>query len=265
MKKEKIGIVLLFVLGVIAVMTMFFIDPIIQNESYHLFNDNRSFVNIPNFWNVISNYPFLIVGGLGVIYFMQSKKPEISYVLLFLGIILVAIGSGYYHLFPSSQSLVWDRLPMTIVFMTLFSIVIKEFVSVRLGRLVLFPLILVGMSSILYWAFGKSGDLRFYALIQFYPMLAIPIILIFFKSKYNKGIEYWILLTSYIIAKILEYFDAEIYLFLEFISGHSLKHIVAAIGLYVLLNFYKKRNNIVKENLKRFPSSYSPVKRILSK
>ncbi|MBW1297078.1 alkaline phytoceramidase [Aquimarina litoralis] len=223
-------------------------------------------MNIPNCWNVISNYPFVIVGGLGVIYFTRNNKLQMSYLLLFLGVILVAIGSGYYHLFPSSHSLIWDRLPMTIVFMTLFSIIVREFISVKLGRLMLLPLILIGLSSVLYWVYGESGDLRLYGLVQFYPMVAIPIILIFFTSKYTSGLEYWMLLAFYIAAKILEHFDSEVYEFLGFISGHSLKHILAAMGLYVLLHFYKKRSDELEvKNFKASSGSYSLPKQFLPK
>ncbi|WP_299898652.1 ceramidase domain-containing protein [uncultured Aquimarina sp.] len=257
MKKENIGAVLLFVLGVMAVLILFYIDPIPQDEAYHMFSDRRSIMNIPNCWNVISNYPFVIVGGLGVIYFTRNNKLHFSYMLLFLGVILIAVGSGYYHLFPSSYSLVWDRLPMTIVFMTLFSIIIREFISVRLGRLMLLPLILIGLSSILYWVYGESGDLRFYGLIQFYPMVAIPVILIFFKSKYTKGLEYWVLLVFYMAAKVLEHFDDQVYQFLGFISGHSLKHILAATGLYFLLSFYKKRTELGEKSFKVSSNSNS--------
>jgi len=250
LKKEKIGVSLLLILGLIVIIGMFFINPIIQKEDYHLFSDSRSFMNIPNFWNVISNYPFIVVGGLGIINFMAIKKSMLSYTLLFFGIVLVGIGSGYYHLYPTTQSLVWDRLPMTVVFMTLFSIVIKEYISERIGGLFLWPLILIGIFSVGYWVFSESGDLRIYALVQFYPMLSIPIILIFFKSKYGNDFEYWILLTAYIIAKLLEYFDTEIYKLLGFVSGHSLKHLVAALVLYFLLSAYKKRNLTFEKSLK---------------
>jgi hypothetical protein len=108
----------------------------------------------------------------------------------------------------------------------------------------LFPFILAGILSVLYWHFSELqgvGDLRFYAFVQFFPLLVIPVILVFFKSRYNHASGYWLLLLAYMVAKIFEYFDGEIYSALGFISGHSLKHIIAALGLYALLTFYRNR------------------------
>ena len=39
---------------------------------------------------------------------------------------MVAIGSSYYHWKPSNSRLVWDRLPMTVGFMSLVAVVISE-------------------------------------------------------------------------------------------------------------------------------------------
>jgi len=101
--------------------------------------------------------------------------------------------------------------------------------------------------SVLYWKFGATQDLRMYILVQFYPILIIPILLFFFKNPQQKTAGYWFLLLAYVIAKFFEYFDAEIHHFLKIISGHSLKHIMVAFGLYVLLiqtipNFIKKND-----------------------
>ncbi len=240
MKKENIGIVLLVVLGLIAIITMFSIPPISQDEQYHNFSDTRTFLNIPNFWNVISNLVFVAVAVFGLRNVKSIRKMKLQYKTLFYGIILVALGSGYYHLFPDEESLVWDRLPMVIVFMTLFSIVIGEFIKEELGTSLFIPLILIGILSVCYWCFSESGDLRIYALVQFYPMIAIPIILLFFKSKGVRSYGYWMLLMFYVIAKLFEHFDEEIYELLKVISGHSLKHIIAGLGLLYLLIHCKK-------------------------
>ncbi len=213
------------------------LSPVEQNQTYHNFSDDRAFMNVPNFWNVISNLPFMIVGYFGLFRLNSIEKNKLQYLLFFLGVFLVAIGSGYYHLNPNDNTLIWDRLPMTIAFMALFSIVISEFIDFKKGWVLLFPLLLIGLFSVLYWII--ADDLRPYILVQFYPMLAIPVIIIFFKSKYSAG-GYWFLLLAYLIAKILEYFDGQIYDLLG-LSGHSLKHIVAALGIYTLFYTYKNR------------------------
>jgi len=169
-------------------------------------------------------------------------------------IALVAFGSGYFHLNPINETLLWDRLPMTIAFMALLSIIIGEFVSIKIAQNLLLPLIIVGAFSVLYWFYTETtfpvteshvtesqGDLRLYILVQFLPMLLIPLILLTFNSSYSKVSGYWWLLLAYIVAKLLEHFDHTIFNLLHFISGHSLKYIAAALGVLILLSVYKSR------------------------
>ena len=122
---------------------------------------------------------------------------------------------------------------MTIGFMALFSALVSEYINDRFGKLLLIPTLTIGLSSVLYWVF--INDLSFYLAVQFFPMLTIPVMLIFFRSRYNLAAGYWLLLIAYVIAKVFEKYDYETYAFLGFISGHSLKHIFAAIGIYMLI------------------------------
>lgn len=249
-RTERTGYTLLILSAVLAAGVIIDQGPISQDVSYHLFVDTREIWAIPNFWNVVTNVPFALVGLLGINQLRKPSKPGfldstgMAYNLLFFGTFLVAFGSSYYHLEPNNQTLVWDRLPMTIAFMALFSIIVSEFITIRSGKALLLPLILAGMLSVIYWHVSEihgNGDLRFYAIVQFYPMLAIPIILVCFRSKCTHVQAYWWLLVLYITAKIFEHFDGEVYEKLGFISGHSLKHLFAALGIYVLLLFYQRR------------------------
>ena len=135
---------------------------------------------------------------------------------------------------------------MTLAFMALYSIVITEFISEAIGRRLLFPLLLAGLCSVLYWWFTELngiGDLRYYIVVQFFPVVTIPIILLLFSSKYTSVAGYWVLLASYILAKIFEHFDAVIHQYLVYLSGHSIKHVIPAVGLYILLRHFKMRES----------------------
>lgn len=250
MNKVRIGAITIAFVSIIGIVCVWMLDPIAQDIKYHLFNDQRAILNIPNFWNVISNLPFLLVGVSGLYHILHSRKLQlinemkIAYILFFAGISLIAFGSGYYHLFPGNESLVWDRLPMTIAFMALFSVIIAEFISIRLARLALWPLIIFGIFSIIYWQHTESrgeGDLRLYILVQFLPMMVIPLILLFFKSNFSDTRGYWLLLCAYVLAKVLEYYDAAIYNILPLLSGHTIKHLIAAFGVFILLRSYNNR------------------------
>lgn len=250
MTKQKVGNLLITFITVLAIVAIFFVEPIKQNLSYHQFVDDRYMFGIPNFWNVVSNVPFFFVGVYGL---MQLKRlttvPEMgmAYWLFFFGVAMVAFGSGYYHYMPSNDTLVWDRLPMTLAFMSLFAVIISEFVNSRRGAVLLFPFLILGVLSVFYWQWSESngaGDLRFYALIQFLPMVLIPIILLMYPKKFSNISGYWLLLLAYVLAKVFEYYDVQVYEMLGgFMSGHAIKHVVAAAGVFLLLLSYKNRSN----------------------
>ena len=145
MKNEKIGIIILTILGIVSLIGIFFIPPIPQNQAYHNFVDDRTILGIPNFWNVISNLPFLVVGIWGLLKVNAFAKKYLQYTIFFFGVAIVSFGSAYYHWTPNDSTLVWDRLPMTIGFMALFSIVVSEYIKDTMGRKLLFPLIVFGL------------------------------------------------------------------------------------------------------------------------
>ena len=254
-RNKKIGLwlVVLITLGAIAALLNH--GPISQPLSYHGFADKSVIWGVPNFFDVLSNIPFVLVGLLGLYKTSGNNRITIiaenrmGYKMFFIGVALVGVGSGYYHLSPSNATLVWDRLPMTIVFMALCSIIIGEFTSIRLGSILLVPLVLFGVLSVLYWHWTEvagQGDLRPYILVQFLPMLVIPVLLVCFNSEFTKVSGYWLLLSAYVIAKLLEHFDREMHGVTSLVSGHSLKHVVAAIGIYILLLSFGRRRSTKK-------------------
>lgn len=266
-KREKLGFALIAITALFAIVAVLSQGPISQDVAYHLFADTKPFWAIPNFWNVVTNLPFLIVGFVGLYELIFPGRlgtvngMTVAYALLFAGAFLVGLGSAYYHWEPNNQTLVWDRLPMTIAFMALFSIIIGEFVSLRGGKALLFPLILAGIFSVVYWHIGEAngnGDLRPYVFVQFYPLFAIPIMLICFRSHCSHAHAYWWLLLAYTAAKLLEHFDRQIFDTLGFISGHSLKHVAAAAGIYILLRAYRKRNCDLKKDFSAMTGPMPP-------
>jgi len=222
------------------VIAVSFVPAIPQDPAYHRFSDNRTFFNIPNFYNVISNIPFVIIGLVGLVHFFKTETltfGTLAHVTLFAGVVLIGVGSGYYHWRPSNFSLVWDRIPMSIVFMSFFSIVIETYVSRKWGRLMLIPSVALGIGSVLFWYAGEAsghGDLRLYVLVQFYPMLSVPLIIFLFPASRRMRLEMVTLIALYAAAKLFEYKDQEIFQALT-ISGHSLKHLFAAGAVLMML------------------------------
>jgi hypothetical protein len=213
--------------------------PIPQPAGYHQFADRRALLNIENFCNVMSNLPFLIVGLIGIREIALRQPAGIvprlkpAYLCLFIGIVLVAFGSGYYHHAPNDETLVWDRLPMTITFMTLFAVVIGEHIDANAGLRLLAPLLVVGAASVLYWRI--LGDLRPYVVVQFLPLLLVPLILLLYRSRLT-GVGYlWGLIGAYVVAKLLETADQAIFAWGQLVSGHTLKHLSAGLGMAIFL------------------------------
>lgn len=257
MKKNRTAYIAILLVSIIVIATVFSLDPMAQDPGYHNFTDQRLIMGIPNFWNVVSNIPFLLVGIMGIYNLYYSDKIKIindmklAYALFFTGVAFVSIGSSYYHLWPDNSSLVFDRLPMTIAFMSLFSIIAGELISKKLGKILLLPLIITGIISVLHWFNTESqgeGDLRLYILVQFLPVILIPLILLSFKGIFTTVKGYWFLLGAYLLAKLLEHYDSDIYDALIFISGHSLKHVAAALGIYLLLISYQNRTEALTES-----------------
>jgi hypothetical protein len=168
----------------------------------------------------------------------------------FTGISLVAFGSAYYHFLPGNYTLVWDRLPMTIAFMALLSITFAEFMSARIARLMLWPLLILGMFSVCYWYYGElhgAGDLRLYAFVQMTPILMIPMFLVTGKRIFDQSLGYWALFACYLLSKFAERFDEEVYeLTFHLMGGHALKHLLIAIGLFLLVKSYERRKPLLQ-------------------
>ena len=234
------GVLLALVAGSLFWLMSF--EPIRQDLAYHSFADQRAFLGIPNFLDVASNLPFLLVGALGVRFCMRADLGVVrnAWSVLFAGIALVSVGSVYYHWSPSNASLVWDRLPMTIGFMGLFVALLGEYVNQRLATRLLVPAVVLGFLTVLYWHW--SDDLRPYLWVQLAPLLSIPALLFLFRSRSSHA---WLLLVAlgwYLLAKVTESNDLAVFQgSRELVSGHTIKHLLAAAGGYTVLVMLQRR------------------------
>jgi len=240
-------LIFLFSITIIGIAIVFSMKPIAQSIDYHNFIDSQTIFTIPNFNNVLSNAGFILLGCFGFTRAkIKNRKSNLLYFLLG-GILLTGIGSGYYHWNPNNTTLVFDRLPMVVVFMTFFTFIIANYINDTKHKTYFTLLLGTGIASVLYWSYTEStgtGDLRPYVLVQFLPLLLIPIILLLFKKKNNNTYYIFPVLAFYILAKLSEYFDEFIYtISKEIISGHSIKHFLAAIAAYYI---YKWMNSLQK-------------------
>ena len=237
-------------LAVVATVILLFVGPIPQKDSYHQFADQKTLAGLANFWNVISNLPFALIAVWGFWAGRQLHDSNLRLVshVIFAGFFLLTFGSGYYHLQPGNVSLVYDRLPMSLIFMSFFSWIIYDRVHRAKGFLLFIVLNILGISTVLYWIYTEQsgmGDLRWYAMVQFFPILAIPLILWFYKSPFKHERELILIFAFFGIAKLAESYDAEIHACLAgLISGHTIKHVLMAAAGYYIVKMIKRRARI---------------------
>jgi hypothetical protein len=135
---------------------------------------------------------------------------------------------------------------MTIAFAGFFAIVIGEYVSVIAGKRILMPVLVAGTASVAYWALTEAsgaGDLRPYAIIQFLPLLFIPAVLLLYRSNSVASRYFWIIIGLYLLAKVFENLDAVVFGLGNWMSGHTLKHLVAGLAPLVLVYALQHRTS----------------------
>lgn len=232
---------ILLVTVLTAIIWLLLSPPIPQDPLYHRFIDQRPFMGIDNFYNVVSNLIFLL--PVLTIHYYQRHHPALKneildslHTLLGVALLLLVVTSAYYHSNPSNETLQWDRLAMSIIFMLLLCIAWYDYISPSMARRLAVPLVIAGLASVLYWYWREQsgdGDLRPYILVQFVPLMIIIELMIMRGNLDLRQRAYMILSISYILAKLCELNDLSIFsLTNEVISGHTLKHLFAGAGLF---------------------------------
>jgi len=226
-----------------------FAPAMVQSQDYHRFADARALLAVENAADTLSNLAFLLVGVMGMAFLRReraaggsgrfnSPQERLPYCVFFAAVAMTSVGSAYYHLAPDDARLVWDRLPMTVAFMSLLAAVVAERISVRAANLLLVPLVILGAASVMYWrasALAGVENLRPYVAVQFGSIAVILAIALLYRSRYTHGAVIFAVAAAYGVAKVVESLDREIYALGYWVSGHTLKHLAAAAGVYLLL------------------------------
>jgi hypothetical protein len=222
---------------------------------YHDFVDNRPIFSIPNGLDVLSNLPFVIVGILGVMWLSGrssdssfiERRERLPYLVFFAGVALTGLGSSWYHLAPGNGRLSWDLLPMSCSFMSMVAAVIMERISLKVGLRMFIPLLAFGIASVVYWYLTEArghGDYRFYLFVQFFPPILLAMIIALFPPRYTATNYLVVAFILFVVAKLFEPFDKQIYAFTGLVSGHSLKHLTAGLSCYWILRMLQCRRPI---------------------
>ncbi len=269
-RNRRIGLLAGIALAGAAVFLL--LPPLRQPQSYHHFIDDRTIWGIPNCLNVLSNAPFALVGVMGLCFLGKKRAPQpprafspspphpcggegrgeedsnlfmdrserLPFAVFFLGAFLTCFGSAYYHWAPDDATLAWDRLPMTLAFMGLLAAVVGERIDAQAGLLLLWPLVIAGAATVWWWRW--SGNLWPYTGAQYFSIVLIGLILILFPPRYTRSLDLVWVTGLYILAKVAEALDRPIFTGTGFVSGHTIKHLVAALAVYWVLRMLQKRS-----------------------
>jgi hypothetical protein len=122
---------------------------------------------------------------------------------------------------------------MSVAFMALLALALEE-------EFLLWPLVAAGAASVVSWRI--TGDLRPYGLVQFFPMLALPALLLLDRAQRGRGLMSAML--WYAAAKLLELLDAQVFAIGHIVSGHTLKHLAATASTACLLGYVARRPGV---------------------
>jgi hypothetical protein len=227
------------------------LPPIPQPPAYHEFADQRACWGLPNCLDTASNALFILAGTIGL-FFMQrgrgvwrDRHEAWPYRLTFFAMILVGFGSGYYHLAPDNERLLWDRLAMMLAFMAWFATIVAERVSPQAGLRLLPLFVVVGLGSAAWWGWSEAhgmGDLRFYLLMQVIPMLLIPLLLWGYPQRYSGDRGVLAVLGLYLLAFMFDLGDRRVFALTGgWVSGHTIKHVIAALAVLAMVRHLQRR------------------------
>lgn len=206
--------------------------------TYLDFADQVAHLGIPNFNDVVSNLAFLAAGLYGLIAF--TRRPDLkghglALLTVSIGSVLTAFGSAQFHWAPGNYTLMLDRLPMTIVFAGVISALIGDRIGRTQGLVALGILLPFGVFSILGQDAGFITFRPYYAL-QHGGLIFCLLLALMRPSGRMENANVLAALGLYTVAKILEIADGPIFRFTEnLVSGHSLKHLFAALAVYKLI------------------------------
>jgi hypothetical protein len=236
---------------VVVIVVFTWVPAIPQTLSYHQFADQRFGLGLPHAWNVISNLPLLIVGCAGLWITarrMLSHNQSQSMMVFFSAVALTGLGSSWYHFNPDNFSLFYDRFPMALAFAALYISWLGRWQYAGLLRL-LFPVLIIAVATVCWWIYTETqgaGDLRAYGLLQFGALLSAPLIVEASDKTVAARWSVYPVLLIYVVAKLCETFDEQIFQWGNFVAGHALKHIfVAFAAAWVLFDVYLSKHAVV--------------------
>lgn len=213
--------------------------PLAQAPHFHAFADQRAFGPLAHAMDVLSNLPFALWGltGLGLLFTRMEGRASAAQhrmaTLFFAGLVVTAACSSWYHLAPTDANLAIDRFGMSFAFAGLMGLAVATRVSERAGLPAGLLSLALGVLSV--WVWHLDGNLMPWAVYQFGGMALMLSLLGLTRLPNSLPVSWLAVLLVYGAAKLLEVADHTVFNATGWISGHSLKHIVASFAAWPVL------------------------------
>lgn len=199
----------------------------------HDFADQRGWQGLPCALDVLSNLPFAVTGVWGLVRLRRlgalrlCPATRATAALFFGGLVLTAVGSGWYHWQPDDAGLLWDRLGMAVAFAGLLGLAVVGRISPRAGLATALGLMVAAPAAVLAWA--HTGNLTPWAVVQFGGLLVVLVLTCLPHRHGALVLQLGALIAWYAAAKVMELADHFVYdATAGWVSGHTLKHLLAA-------------------------------------
>ena len=202
---------------------------------YHDFADQRTLLGLPHALDVLSNLPFAVMGAWGLWWLRRVPLDRLGTaqrglaVLFFVGLMATAFCSSSYHLDPHDAGLCIDRVGMSLAFAGLLGLAAADRISARAGvALAALVAVAAPATALVAWL---GGNMTPWAVLQGGGLVLLAALALRRPQPRALGFSIIGVIAFYALAKALELADAPVFaLTQQLISGHSAKHLVAALA-----------------------------------
>lgn len=224
------------VLGLLALCGPFVAQP----PDFHHFADQRAWGGLPHALDVLSNLGFAVTAVAGARLLSgprgQGLPAAVRWLaaLFFSGLACAAIGSAVYHWAPGDATLAGDRLGMSIAFAGMLGLAVHSRLAGGAGLAAALGMLAAAVAAVLVWLQG--GNVLPWALVQAGGMLAVLALSPVAPRPGGLPLRLGAVIAWYAAAKLLEWGDAAVFeATAGLVSGHSLKHVLAAAAAWPVL------------------------------
>jgi hypothetical protein len=220
--------------------------PLTRGPAFHVYADQRTWLGIPHAGDVLSNLAFVVVA----LWALQRARSPFAR-LCCAGVALIGIGSATYHVAPSDTTLALDWTPIALGLAFITAAVIDDRFGARAGRTALVVGCLLAIGAVASWlATGGTGgtlhggladDVRShladdmpggtmlpYVCVQALGV-ALPPLIALARPGRIPARPLLVAVLLFAIARLCAAQDRVVLAMLG-VSGHSLKHIAAALA-----------------------------------